>query len=98
MASYEEVLRAARGLPAAEQQQLARALAAGPAAARGAELPLAALAGTTPRPHTAAWVKAERGHAVLATTADASGADVPTGAPAIAGMWADLRAPSGNAE
>jgi hypothetical protein len=93
MPTYDDVLRAARALPPAERQRLARELA-DPAAtpARAAELPIATL--SAPRPHSVAWVKAERGHAVLATDTPESDADIPAGADAIAGMWADRVAPA----
>ena len=45
-----------------------------------------------PRPPAAqsvAWLKAERGHAVLATDTGPSEADIPAGAAAIAGIWKD---------
>ena len=42
-----------------------------------------------------AWLKAERGHAVLATDTGPSEADLPAGADAIAGMWAGRAAESG---
>jgi hypothetical protein len=81
MASMEEILSLARRLPPAQQQELARALARG---GRSADLPIAG-----PAPHSVAWVKAERGHAVLATDLTALEARLPPGAAAIAGIWAD---------
>src|SRR5438552_19070411 len=90
MASYEEILRAVRSLSPAEQQQLTRELAgAAPGGAPRTELPLTQFPGmAAPRPHSVAWVKAERGHAVLATETPEADAAIPAGAEAIAGMWA----------
>jgi hypothetical protein len=88
MANFEEILKAARTLSRADQERLARALAPPPAAVgRAPELAMANLA--APRPHSVAWVKAERGHAVLATETPESEADIPAGATAIAGLWSD---------
>jgi hypothetical protein len=45
-----------------------------------------------PRPPAAqsvAWLKAERGHAVLATDTGPAEADIPSGAAAISGIWKD---------
>jgi len=81
MASVEEILALAGQLTPAQQQEVARALARG---GRRVELPIAG-----PAPHTVAWVKAERGHAVLATDLTALEARLPAGAAAIAGIWAD---------
>src|SRR3954453_19854254 len=86
MANFDDVLRAARALPAAEQQRLARALAP-PTAGRGPDLAMANAA--APRPHSVAWVKAERGHAVLATETPETEAEIPAGAAAITGIWSD---------
>lgn len=87
MAKFEDILRAARALSTADQERLARALAAPAAPGRGADLAMANLA--APRPHSVAWVKAERGHAVLATETPEAEADIPAGAAAIAGIWSD---------
>jgi hypothetical protein len=81
LASVEDVLALARRLSPAQQQEVARALARG---GRSAELPIAA-----PAPQSVAWVKAERGHAVLATDLTDLEARLPAGAAAIAGIWAD---------
>src|SRR5437870_4009946 len=91
MASYEEALRIARSLSASEQQRLARELAGpAPAGAPRSELPLTQFPGmAAPRPHSVAWVKAERGHAVLATGTPEADAVIPEGPQAIAGIWAD---------
>lgn len=85
MADYQQVLAEARTLSRDEQARLVRELA-GLAAA-----PLAQLGGGAPRPappQSVAWLKAERGHAVLATDTGPADADIPAGADAIAGMWA----------
>jgi hypothetical protein len=93
MATFEDVLRLARTLSAADQQRLIQALAA--PAARRTELPLTQFGGpTTPRAHTIEWVKAERGHAVLATETGDTEAEIPAGPEAIAGMWADRQPPA----
>lgn len=84
---YEQVLEAARQLPLAERQRLARALSGG--AGAGGMAPLA-MAGSA-APQSVAWLKAERGHAVLATDTGPADADIPAGAEAIAGMWSDAR-------
>ena len=48
-----------------------------PGSGSRAELPLTQFPGmAVPRPHSVAWVKAERGHAVLAT--EPAGADAAT--------------------
>jgi hypothetical protein len=96
MTSYDQVLRAARSLRQADQERLVRELSgSGSPHGRGLDLPLANL--TTPRPHSVAWVKAERGHAVLATETPASDAEIPAGAEAIAGIWADREVVAGEA-
>jgi predicted nucleic acid-binding protein len=92
MSELQYVLQLARALGPAEQQQLIRALTAGSPAAG---LPL--LAPSAPSPHSAAWVRAERGHAVLATEPEAT-ADIPPGAGAIAGIWPHLAAPEARVE
>jgi hypothetical protein len=87
MASYDEVLRLASGLSPAERQRLVRELSGG-----GQPLAqLGSLAQRPPAPHSVAWVKAERGHAVLATDTGPAEADLPAGAEAIAGMWSDVK-------
>jgi hypothetical protein len=86
MASYDQVLELARQLSAAEQQRLALELGAGRTAVQ-----LGMLADRPPSPHSVAWVKSERGHAVLATDTGPTENDIPTGGEAIAGMWADAR-------
>lgn len=88
MPSFEEVLTLARQLPAADQQQLARELGA---AARPTLAQLGELSVRPPAPHSVAWVKAERGHAVLATDTGASEANIPAGPEAVAGMWSDMQ-------
>lgn len=85
---YQEILSQARGLSRPEQEQLAKELgarAAAPAAALGM------LAQRGPAPQSVAWLKSERGHAVLATDTGPTDSQIPAGAPAIAGMWADRR-------
>lgn len=88
MTDYEQVLETARRLPAADRDRLARALSGGAAAPAG--LAPLAMAGRA-APQSVAWLKAERGHAVLATDTGPADADLPAGAEAIAGMWADAR-------
>ncbi|MFN3650432.1 MAG: hypothetical protein ACK47B_12715 [Armatimonadota bacterium] len=83
MADYDEVARQAKALPAAEQARLARELS-------GGRTPLAELGTFSPRqpaPQSVAWLKAERGHAVLATDTGPAEGDIPAGWEAIAGMW-----------
>jgi hypothetical protein len=86
MPSYDEVLELAGRLPAPERQRLARELGESRAGVQ-----LGMLADRPPSPHSVAWVKSERGHAVLATDTGPAESDIPTGAEAIAGMWADAR-------
>jgi hypothetical protein len=86
-ASFEAVLAAARALSEADQRRLAAAL--GP---RASLEQLAAFANRPPAPQSVAWVKAERGHAVLATDTGPADAEIPEGAAAIAGMWRDAEA------
>ena len=83
MADLERLLEMARRLTPAERAQLRRAL---DAPAGQAELPL--LQQGPPRPHSPAWVRAERGHAVLATGTPEDEDTLPAGPDAIAGMWA----------
>ena len=66
MPDYEQVLVLANQLSTADRERLARELApaAGPALTQ-----LGGLASRPPAPQSVAWVKAERGHAVLATDA-----------------------------
>jgi hypothetical protein len=85
MPTYEEVLAMARSLPLPERERLVRDLAP-PAALT----PLGTLAARPPAPHSAAWVKSERGHAVLATDTGPAEAEIPPGPDAVAGMWRDL--------
>jgi hypothetical protein len=82
MATVAEVLSLARQLSPAGQQEVARALAR---SGRSADLPIAG----GPAPQSVAWVKAERGHAVLATDITTLEASFPAGPAAIAGIWAD---------
>ncbi|MCC2670109.1 MAG: hypothetical protein K0Q72_2580 [Armatimonadetes bacterium] len=85
MADYQQVLAAARTLSRDEQARLVRELAGLSSA------PLAQLGSAPPRapaPQSVAWLKSERGHAVLATDTGPADADIPEGAAAIAGMWA----------
>jgi predicted nucleic acid-binding protein len=91
MSDYDDILWAARSLSPGEQQQLARELGAPASGGAGrTELPLTQFPGMAgPRPHSVAWVKAERGHAVLATETAEADAAIPAGAEAIAGIWAD---------
>lgn len=88
MPSFEEVLAQARQLPPDDQQRLTREL--GPAG-RPTLAQLNTLAVRPPAPHSVAWVKAERGHAVLATDSGAAESDLPAGPQAVAGMWADMQ-------
>ena len=88
MATYEELLALSRQLSAEERLRLAREIGASPASG------FAQIGGAVPRPpapHSVAWLKAERGHAVLATETGPAESDIPAGADAIAGMWADMR-------
>jgi len=88
MTDYERALEIAAQLPAAERDRLTRALVgAAPAPAGLSPLAMAGRAA----PQSVAWLKAERGHAVLATDTGPADGDIPTGAEAIAGMWADAR-------
>jgi hypothetical protein len=80
----DEILKLARRLPPEQQRELARALAS---PAPRADLPITQFP-TGPAPHSPGWVKAERGHAVLATGSVASEASLPAGPAALAGIWA----------
>lgn len=87
MSDLNHVLEQARRLAPAEQEALVRELGG----ARPVLAQLGALADRPPSPQSVAWVKAERGHAVLATDSGPADADIPEGAEAIAGMWADMK-------
>lgn len=87
MADYAEVLQQARALGERERERLAAELLRGVHAVHN--LPMSGARG--PAPQSVAWLKAERGHAVLATDTGPAEADIPTGAAAITGMWADIR-------
>jgi hypothetical protein len=85
---YREILNQARTLSRQEQEQLTKELAARATPASGA---LGMLTQRGPAPQSVAWLKSERGHAVLATDTGPSDSQIPAGAAAIAGMWADRR-------
>lgn len=87
MSEFDEVLTRARQLPEAERERLARELGGG----RPLLAQLGTLASRPPAPQSVAWVKAERGHAVLATDAGPADAEIPAGPDAIAGMWSDMQ-------
>jgi hypothetical protein len=87
MTDLEQLLALAQRLSPAERAQLARALGA---PVGGAALPLLT-APAPPAPHSAAWLKAERGHAVLDPGEPEPDAAIPAGPEAIAGMWASRR-------
>ena len=87
MPSFEEILQSARTLSAEEQAKLARELQP---AGRAVLMDLGPMANRPPAPHSVAWVKSERGHAVLATDTGPAETDIPQGAAAIAGMWRDM--------
>jgi hypothetical protein len=87
MPQFDELLAAARQLPAVERERLARELLP-----PSTLTPLGALLQRSPAPQTAAWLKAEEGHAVLATGGrEAVSQGIPAGAPALEGIWGDLR-------
>jgi hypothetical protein len=88
MATYDEVLELARQLGPDSRARLVGALGGG-APGGAARIELRSLAERPPAPQSVAWVKAERGHAVLATDTGPAEADIPAGADAIAGMWRD---------
>jgi len=92
MATYEEILALARGLGAEERQRLAVELVSAP---RPGGTELRTFGGGPPAPHSVAWLKAERGHAVLATDTGPAESDIPAGAEAISGMWGDVRSEQG---
>jgi hypothetical protein len=87
MPTLDDVLALARQLAPEEQERLARSLGAG---ARPTLAQLGTMANRPPAPHSVAWVKAERGHAVLATDSAPADEAIPAGAAAIAGMWRDV--------
>ena len=91
MPTFEDVYVLAAQLTPEERQRLAQAIV--PAARPSA---LGVLSPRPPAPQSAAWVRAERGHAVLATDAGPADAEIPAGPDAIAGMWADMT--SGNTQ
>jgi hypothetical protein len=82
--TIDEILKLAQRLPPEQQRELARALAS---PSPRADLPITQFP-TGPAPHSPAWVKAERGHAVLATDRVDSEARLPAGPAALAGIWA----------
>lgn len=90
MSPFEQALSVAVHLPQAERERLAKALGIAireestPSTSRS--LPMMNL---TARPDPQAWRKAESGHAVLATEENLRDDEIPTGAPAIACMWAE---------
>ena len=91
MSPFEAAMSVAVQLPQAERERLAKALgvtvATTPSTPSSSRvLPMASL---TARPDPIAWRKAESGHAVLATDAGLSDAEIPTGPSAIAGIWQD---------
>lgn len=88
MSLFEDVMSLAVQMPISERERLARALGLsvhtkGP----GKSLPLNQFV-SQPNPQSAAaWRKSETGHAVVDTAAPISDSDIPTGPPAIAGIW-----------
>lgn len=92
MPTLDEVRALLSRLAPAERELLARELAA-------SRLPLlsAPTAPAGPVPHSPAWVRAERGHAVLATDTGPPDAEIPAGWQAIVGMWRDAPPDSGGA-
>lgn len=86
MPTFDEVLALAKRLDPHQRERLAREIAPGLAAGLA---PLPTLANRPPAPQSVAWVKAERGHAVLATDTGPAEADIPAGPDAILRMWAD---------
>jgi hypothetical protein len=87
MTDLEQLLSLARQLDPAARARLLRELGALP---RSADLPLLTAPGA-PAPHSAAWVRAERGHAVLDPGAPEQDEAIPAGPEAIAGMWSERR-------
>jgi predicted nucleic acid-binding protein len=89
MRNVVQLLDEVRSLSKQERAELMRALSA--AEAPG-ELPLIG----APEPHSVAWLRAERGHALLdPALPDAD--EIPAGAAAIAGIWSGKGAESGSA-
>ena len=88
MPDLDEVLALARQLPPEDRERLARELGS---AARPTLAQLGTLAQRPPSPHSVAWLKAERGHAVLATDTGPADQEIAPGAAAIAGMWSDMK-------
>lgn len=88
MAGIDEIRRLIDALPGAERERLLQELRSTPRAA----LPqLGSVSARQPAPQSVAWLKSERGHAVLATDTGPQEADLPVGAAAIRGMWADTQ-------
>lgn len=87
MSLFEDVMSLAVQLPTTERERLAKALGLNIVAPK-ASLPMANAATDLSKTNPAAWRKAERGHAVLAT--DFPGGQVPPGPEAIRGMWSHL--------
>lgn len=90
MSLYEDAVAAAVKLPQAQRELLAQALglklqpSTPGAKIGGASLPMV----SHYAPQTARqWRRAEAGHAVLADDENLSDAEIPAGAPAIAGIW-----------
>jgi hypothetical protein len=81
MSDFDDLLARARALPPAERERLAQAL-------RALSVPQLGGASGAPGPHSVAWLKAERGHAVLATDTGPAEQEIPAGWEAIAGIWA----------
>ncbi len=82
--NYSELLAAANALPPEERERLASEIK------RPTLMQLGGLSARPAAPQAVAWLKAERGHAVLATDSGPSEGDIPPGAAAIAGMWSDM--------
>jgi hypothetical protein len=89
MATYDEVLQLARQLPPEARGRLARTLEAPAASGSGAMN--VGFGPRPPAPQSVGWLKAERGHAVLATDVEPDEAALPQGAAALAGIWSDRR-------
>ena len=85
--TIDDLVREAQALAPGERERLLQELGG----ARPVLAQLGSLASRPPAPQSVAWVKAERGHAVLATDSGPADADIPAGPEAIAGMWADVR-------
>jgi hypothetical protein len=79
MATYDEAVKMAASLLPADRRRLLQALEA-----QSAGLSLIRLA-----PHSPGWIQAEQGHAVLAVDAGPSEKEIPAGAAALDGIWAD---------